>query len=255
MGFKHYILVLGYFNVNVFWSQFSTFPVFFGPQLSIQEQAQQVNPASFSNKGRASLLCQGAIVAQLPGLQQLSINLAIPRQRLSLHQHFSIRGIQSFQNLNYMSSVGLALSPELKVGVGLGFQTFFQDGYYGTSWSALLKAGLQYQFDLRQYFGLTFELNAPFDQAALKWAYANQMSSELICFSHVLWCQSLPPQFYFGLAQKLNNYQLICIAALQPQIFGIALEKKGQQVLWTFGLQWQNRVGLGLHWSLQLSKK
>ena len=256
MGLKHYFFLFSAFGVKIFWPQFASCQLINGPQLGIKEPVQQLNPAAFIGGRPTSLQCQGAFVAQLPGLQQFAVNLSLPKQRLSLQQHFSYRGIQSFQNLNYMSSIGIALSPELKVGLGIGVQTFFQEAYYGTKWSALVKFGLQYQLDDHQYFGLTFELNSPFEQAAFQWAYANQMSPELICFAQVLWVQMLPPQFIIGFEQKMNNYNLIGTAALQPQLFGLVLEKQTQHhFLWSIGLQWQNRVGLGLNWGLKLNKK
>ena len=256
MGLKHYFFLFSAFGVKIFWSQYPTHQLMMRPQLGIKESAQQINPAAFIGGRPASLQCQGAVVVHLPGLQQLAVNLSLPKQRLSLQQHFSYHGIQSFQILNYMSSIGIALSPELKVGLGIGVQTFFQEAYYGTKWSALVKFGLQYQLDDHQYFGLTFELNSPFEQAKLQWAYANQMSPELICFAQVLWVQMLPPQFIIGFEQKMNIYNLIGTAALQPQLFGLVLEKQTQHhFLWSIGLQWQNRVGLGLNWGLKLNKK
>lgn len=256
MGLKHYFFFFSTFLVKIFWPQFASCQLIIGPQLGVKEPVQQLNPAAFIGGRHTSLQCQGAFVAQLPGLQQLAVNLSLPRQRLSLQQHFSYHGIQSFQYLTYINTVGIALSPELKVGLGIGVQAFFQGAYYGTKWSALVKFGLQYQLDQHQYFGLTFELNSPFEQAAFKWAYANQMSPELICYAHVVWYQTLPPQFFIGFEQKINNYFVQCTAALQPQLFGLVLSKQSQQhLMWSIGLQWQNRVGLGLIWGLKLNKK
>ncbi|MFM8597215.1 MAG: hypothetical protein ACKOBN_09035 [Flavobacteriales bacterium] len=229
---------------------------FLGPQVSITQNAQQINPAAFSNTDQLQLQIQGAFIAQLPGFQLLNVALQLPRKKLCLSQQMNLQGIPSYQILSNLTNVGLELNSQIKMGVGLGFQTLFQPAHYGASWTSMVKFGLQYQLDAHQYFGLTFEINTPFELAQFKWAYANQLSAELTCFAHLCWYQSIPPQFCFGFQQKMKTYHLLFMAALQPQLFSLALQKQTLHPFsWSVGIQWQHNIGLGLVWGFKFCRK
>ncbi|MFM6946258.1 MAG: hypothetical protein ACKOWW_03900 [Flavobacteriales bacterium] len=237
-------------------AQLVSYPPYLGPQISITQNAQQINPAAFSNTDQPQLQIQGAFIAQLPGFQLLSVALQLPRKKLYLSQQTTLQGISSYHILSNLTSIGLELNSQIKMGVGLGFQTIFQPAKYGTRLTSMVKFGLQYQLDAQQYFGLTFEINAPFELALFKWAYANQLSAELICFAHINWYQSIPPQFCFGFQQKMKSYQLLFMGALQPQLFSMALQKQMLQTCsWSVGIQWQQNIGLGLVWGFKFCRK
>jgi hypothetical protein len=224
--------------------------------VSINQNLQQVNPAAFLQTDSTWLQLQGAFIAQLPGLQNIALDVKFRQQRCYIDQHISYQGIRSSQNFSYLSNFGLALDPSLKIGVGLGFQTLVQDSYYSNNWSALAKLGLQYRQDAKQLYGFSFELNTKLQQSVFTFAYANQIGPELLCFAHLIWVQSLSPQLCFGFEQQMDVYRIRFFAAVQPQRYGFVMEKQSaRHSAWALGLQWQNKLGIGLFWNLQLANK
>ncbi len=239
---------------KIFWSQHSSYQGYIGPLVSNKQNLQQFNPSVFLQNQSICIQFQGAFLTQLPGLQNIAFDLKFKKRRCYFDQHFCYQGINSYHNFSYVSNLGLSLDDDLKIGVGIGFQSLIQDSYYGNYWSVIAKFGLQYQQDAYQSFGFSFELYTNVQQSILTFAYVNSLGPELLCFAHLIWIQSFMPQYCFGLEQKFDNYLLRYFAAIQPQKFGCELEKLSAKPAWSFGIHWQNKIGIGLFWNLQIGR-
>lgn len=241
---------------NLSWTQVLSSTPFLNSQIGINQNHQQENPAAFAQSDSSWLQMQGVFLSQLPGLQQIALDLKGRHKDCFFDQNFQFQGIQSFQTIAYLSNIGFKLEQYLKIGIGIGFQTFLQDTYYGNDWFARARLGLQYQQDSRHFFGFTFELFSPLQPSIFQLAYANQVGTDLLFFTQVKWVQSLPPQLFFGFEQKISSDHIRFFAAVQPQIFGcIFIKQNVRKSTWSIGLHWQNKLGIGFYWNLQFNHK
>lgn len=253
----HYITFIFYsLSSSLICSQSPIYPGYFGPLVSLNQNNQQNNPAAFLDSDSTFLQLHGAFHAQLPGLQNIALDVKFRHQNYFFDQHINFQGISTLQNLKYISQLGMLLDPDLKIGIGLGLQSIIQDAYYGNHWSAMTKFGLQYQYQNKQFYSFSFELNTRQQHAVVTFAFANRLGLELFYFANLLWVQSLPPQLCFGFEQIIQDYRIRIFAALQPQLYGFVLERQCKQPsMWSLGLQWQDKIGLGFFWNLKLIKK
>jgi hypothetical protein len=224
--------------------------------LGIQQNRQQQNPAAFGEKDHTWLQVQGVFYAQVPALQSLALDVKKRLDKIYLDQYLSVHGIRSFQDLQSYTNLGLELNSYLKVGIGLGFQTLFQPAFYGQTWGATARLGLQLKCSARDWFGYTFQIHSVPLKNTMNWAYHHQVSSGLEVFVNINWALYLPPTLQIGYIQQLENYRLCFFGAVQPQHFGFYIDKKQiKQLNWSLGFQWQAKIGASLLWSIQIKPK
>jgi hypothetical protein len=215
------------------------------------QNQQQVNAAGFTNadtSGRQSIAALPYMISNF-GLMGFGVYYRF-RQVAFYHDLSGVLHPTLFQ-LRSVHALGLALSPQLKVGAGFQIQWLSQPSYYGSFLLVSARFGCQYTFGNQHHVALTLDDIGSPNAQKIGIEHLQRLRADLFFVQGLSWNPMYRPSTYLTLIQVLPKAKVQFTYGLFPQQVTILLSSQSKKKFnWLFGQSWQRGVGPSLQFGL-----
>lgn len=218
---------------------------------AITQNQQQMNAAGFTtadSSGRQFLVAAPYVV---PNLGALSFGFYYKYSRVAFYHEFSGVFHSALLLLRSAHSLGFALSPQLKVGVGFQIQLLSQPSYYGSFLAASARFGCQYAFNKQHHLALTLDDIGNPSAQKIGIEHLHLLRTDLFFAQGLSWNPMYRPSTYLTLIQVLPKAKVQLTYGLFPQQLTILLGSQNKKKFnWLLAQSWQRGMGPSLQFGL-----
>jgi len=219
---------------------------------AITQNQQQVNAAAFTaadSSGRQLLVVAPYLV---PNLGAISFGFYYNYRRVAFYHEMNGVFHSALLLLGSAHSLGFALSPKLKVGVGFQIQLQSQPSYYGSFLAASARFGCQYTFNKQHHLALALDDIGNPSAQKISIEHLQVLRTDLFFAQGLSWNPMFRPSTYLTLIQVLPKAKVQLTYGLFPQQLTILLSTHHKKKInWLLAQSWQRGMGPSLHFGLR----
>jgi hypothetical protein len=218
-----------------------------GAQIVALQQNEQVNnPAAFATDQTFCFQSRSLYKPNLPNHQLHALDFSLKKNHICLSQQIQFQGIPSYQMIDIVTSLGMQLDEQLKVGVGLGVNAIFQNAYYGNLYCGKLRVGLQYKLPHALHLGFAFYAGSRGAASTIAFSLAKQLQEEMTLSATFNWKLGTTPQLGVVFYQQIGVYLFNYSVSIGTVAYSFSIQKEFQKSgAWCLGSQYQKGIGLG----------
>lgn len=214
---------------------------------AIAQNQQQMNAAGFTNTDSSGRLVLATAPYVVPNLGTISLGCYYINGRVAFHHEFNGVFHSAVLLLRTAHSLGFALSPQLKVGVGFQIQWLSQPSYYGSYLAASARFGCQYTFNKKHHLALTLEDIGNPSAQIIGIEHLQLLRSDLFFAQGLSWNPMYRPSPYLTLIQVLQKAKVQLTYGFFPQQITIVLSSQNKKKInWLLAQSWQRGLGPSL---------
>jgi len=218
---------------------------------AITQNQQQVNAAGFTSADSSGRQFLAAAPYVVPNLGAISFGFYYNYSRVAFYHEFNGVFHSALLLLRSAHSLGFALSPQLKVGVGFQIQLLSQPSYYGSFLAASARFGCQYIFNKQHHLALTLDDIGNPNAQKIGIEHLQVLRSDLFFAQGLSWNPMYRPSTYLTLIQVLPKAKIQLTYGLFPQQFTILLSSQHKKKInWLLAQSWQRGMGPSLQFGL-----
>jgi hypothetical protein len=218
---------------------------------AITQNQQQVNAAGFTSADSSGRQFFAAAPYVVPNLGAISFGFYYNYSRVAFYHEFNGVFHSALLLLRSAHSLGFALSPQLKVGVGFQIQLLSQPSYYGSFLAASARFGCQYIFNQQHHLALTLDDIGNPNAQKISIEHLQVLRSDLFFAQGLSWNPRYRPSTYLTLIQVLPKAKVQLTYGLFPQQLTILLSSQyKKKINWLLAQSWQRGMGPSLQFGL-----
>jgi hypothetical protein len=218
---------------------------------AITQNQQQVNAAGFTSADSSGRQFFAAAPYVVPNLGAISFGFYYNYSRVAFYHEINGVFHSALLLLRSAHSLGFALSPQLKAGVGFQIQLLSQPSYYGSFLAASARFGCQYIFNKQHHLALTLDDIGNPNAQKIGIEHLQVLRSDLFFAQGLSWNPMYRPSTYLTLIQVLPKAKVQLTYGLFPQQLTILLSSQHKKKInWLLAQSWQRGIGPSLQFGL-----